>query len=130
MTTETPKPFCPECQATWEQPWYDVCPDCQHRFKERGSLMLALLLNVLGPVVAMIGVVAQNYHTSLGENLMAIGGLILLPACSLASAVKIANRTSLSTGQRIGVVILLAPILIATSAGLGVAGCTIIAGQS
>jgi len=124
---EPAKSFCPQCQADWDRPWHDVCPACGYRFTERGSLAFALLLNLVGPVVAVSGAALQNYHLSLGESLMGAGGLILLPACSLVSAVKLANRTSLSTGYQIGLVILLTPILIATSAGLGLAGCTIIA---
>ena len=124
---EPAKSFCPQCQADWDRPWHEVCPACGHRFRECGSLGFALLLNLVGPVVAISGAALLSYHLSLGESLMAAGGLILLPACSLASAVKLANRTSLSTGFRIGLVILLTPILIVTSAGLGLAGCTLIA---
>lgn len=89
-----------------------------------------LLLNLVGPLVVMAGAfAAEMSHATLGEWLMIAGAFGLLPAACLASAILLARRTSYGTAGKVLTAIVLAPLLMAVSLAVAVAGCALVANR-
>ena len=134
MTTDPPKPFCPECQATWDQPWYDVCPACQHRFKERPwwqSPWLVLVLICL-PALAMFpcALVPQSWSSAVGihdpAEIAAMVALIGSGVTALPAGILLACRLGASIPIRVLLSIVFIPLIWVVSVCLSFFACALI----
>ncbi len=123
MTTDTPKSFCPECQATWDQPWYDVCPACQHRFKERPWWQSPwVILGIAGaPAVAilLLGLLPRDtlrlVWTDGRDDLLIILALVGSAFAAMPAGILFACRLKPSVGARVLLSLVFIPIFYAVS---------------
>jgi len=94
-----PRSFCPQCTADWDRPWYDICPSCGYRFKDRpwwqspSFIVLLICLPAIGIVVVRL--LAEIVPTIKEYNLETIAtGIAIfgMPFGSLAAGVILPLR--------------------------------------
>jgi hypothetical protein len=115
--------FCPQCQADWDRPWYDVCPACGHRFKARPGwqspwLMLGL---VAAPALAILFVGTLPMDTLSGfwnqgrVDLMIIMTLIGSTLSAVPAGILFACRIKSTPGMRVLFSFIFIPVFYAVS---------------
>jgi len=103
------KPFCPQCTAEWDRPWYDVCPSCGHRFVDRPwwqtPFFIVLLICLPACGLAVVGSLLRMVP-SLQETQFGVVALILalagVPVTSVAAGIILAVRMGRNGGAAVG----------------------------
>lgn len=115
--------FCPHCQADWARPWYDVCPSCGHRFKDRPwteSAWLAFWI-MSAPAFAVLGVGILPASVFTGallhdrQNLLIILAVAGSVCASIPSGILFARRVRPTTGMRVLLSLVTIPLVAAVS---------------
>lgn len=131
---EASRSFCPQCQANWDQPWYDVCPACQNRFKARPAwqspwLVLALIcLPALSMFVCVL--IPQSWINAVGIHdpleFAAVLALFGSGVTALPTGILLACRLGASIPIRVLLSIVVIPIIWVVSVCLSFFACALI----
>jgi hypothetical protein len=94
-----PRSFCPQCTADWDRPWYDICPHCHYRFKDRpwwqspSVILLLICLPAIGiTAFRLLPKVLPSVGSSSMESFALGITMIGVPLTSLAAAIILSLR--------------------------------------
>lgn len=134
MNSDAPRSFCPHCQATWAQPWHDVCPACGHNFKQRPwwqSPWLVLALICL-PALTMFAcvLIPQSWLNAAGfhdpDEFTGLLSLFGSGVTALPAGILLACRLGASIPIRVLLSIVVIPIIWVVSVCLSFFACALI----
>ena len=129
---EPAKSFCPQCQADWDRPWYDVCPACGHRYKGRPTWQSPWLILALAcaPALAilLLGVIPdealRQFWSEDRDGLMVILTLVGSTLVAVPAGILFACRLKPTAGWRVLLSVIFIPVFYAVSFGLCFFACT------
>lgn len=131
---ETPKSFCPKCQAIWDQPRYDVCPKCGRSFEpetKRNSGWVPLILLCLPAIcifnlkllpAILLSAFGIDRPGDIAAGLALIGSAVV----AVPAGILMACRSSRNPGAQIFRSLLFIPLVMIGSFAMCFFACTVL----
>lgn len=129
---EPAKSFCPQCQANWDRPWYNVCPACKYRFKERPAWQSPWLILGLAcaPALAILILGAlpketlRQFWSEGRDDLLIILTMVGSTVAAVPAGILFACRLKSTAGWRVLLSVIFIPLFYAVSFCLCFFACT------